>query len=221
MKAVCKKILSVLSSVATVAVLALTVFTVIAVTTFDRQTQTFLGMRMFIVTSDSMKATDFAAGDLIFVKQVEPESLVPGDIISFYSEDPNNYGKTVTHKIRSIEKDAYGQLAFQTYGTSTNVDDTVPASENKLLGKYTMRLPGVGKFFYFLKTTPGYMLFVFLPFFILILYYGIKGYLQFRKYKDEEMKRLKEEYDSLEKEKQALLQLRLQEREGDNNEDKI
>jgi len=79
----------------------------------------------------------------------------------------------------------------------------------------------VGKFFYSLKTTSGYMLFVFLPFFLLILYYGIRGYVQFRKYKEEELSRLKQEYDSIEKEKRALLQLRLQEQEGEINNDKI
>lgn len=221
MRTVIKKVLSILSAVAMIAVFALTIFTVIAVTTFDKQSQSFLGMRMFIVTSDSMKATDFAAGDLIFVKQVEADSLEPGDIISFLSEDPHNYGKTVTHKIRSIDADVNGDLIFQTYGTSTNVDDAVPASSDKLLGKYILRLPFVGKFFYSLKTTAGYMLFVFLPFFLLILYYGIRGYVQFRKYKEEELSRLKQEYDSIEKEKRALLQLRLQEQEGEINNDKI
>ena len=221
MKKIGKKVLSIVSTMVTVAIFAMMLFTILAVTTFDQQSQTVFGVRMFIVTSDSMKATDFAAGDLILVKEVDPESLVPGDIISFVSENPDNYGRTVTHKIRSIQVDAMGRRVFQTYGTSSGVDDEVPASQNKLLGKYTMRLPMVGQFFLFLKTTPGYVLFVLLPFLALILYYGIRGFLQFRKYQECEIAQLQMERDSIEAEKQALLQLRKQEQEGENNEDEM
>ena len=219
MKKVWKKVLSIVSAVVTVAIFAMMLFTILAVTTFDQQSQSVFGVRMFIVTSDSMKATDFAAGDLIFVKQVAPESLVEGDIISFISENPDNYGRTVTHKIRSIQTDAQGHRVFQTYGTSSGVNDEVPVSQNKLLGKYTMRLPMVGRFFFFLKTTPGYVLFVLLPFLALILYYGIRGFVQFRKYRKSEMDQLQKERDSIEAEKQALLQLRMQEQEGEINDE--
>ena len=140
MKKVWKKVLSIVSAVVTVAIFAMMLFTILAVTTFDQQSQSVFGVRMFIVTSDSMKATDFAAGDLIFVKQVAPESLVEGDIISFISENPDNYGRTVTHKIRSIQTDAQGYRVFQTYGTSSGVNDEVPVSQNKLLGKYTQHI---------------------------------------------------------------------------------
>ena len=82
-----------------------------------------------------------------------------------------------------------------------------------------MRLPMVGRFFFFLKTTPGYVLFVLLPFLALILYYGIRGFLQFRKYRECEIAQLQKERESIETEKQALLQLRMQEQEGEINDE--
>ena len=85
--------------VAIIAVLVM-IFTVISVTTFNRNDRNLLGFKAFIVLSDSMKATDFASGDVVFVKNVDPTTLQEGDIISFYSQNPDNLGEVVTHKIR-------------------------------------------------------------------------------------------------------------------------
>lgn len=218
MKAVWKKITNIISIVITIAVISMMIFTIIAVTNFGRQSKSVFGYKLFIVTSDSMRATDFAAGDLIIVEKVDPTSLKPGDIISFISEDSVNYGKTVSHKIRQVQKDQYGALSFVTYGTTSGVDDDTPVSESNVLGVYRMKVPKVGKFFAFIKTTPGYILFVLLPFLALILYYGLKGFWQFRKYMECEMAELGKERERIEAEKQALLQLHSQKKEEEINE---
>lgn len=125
------------------------IFTVVSVTTFDRVDRSIFGYKAFIVLSDSMSATDFDSGDVVFVKQTDVRTLQPGDIIAFQSADSDNYGEVVTHKIRRITKDAEGQLAFVTYGTTTNSDDKTPVSRDFVIGKYQFRLPGVGRFFSF------------------------------------------------------------------------
>ncbi len=91
----------------------------------------------------------------------------------------------MTHKIRSLTTDADGQPAFITYGTTTDTDDEMPVTYPYVLGKYEKCLSGVGNFFQFLKTTPGYILCIFLPFFLLILMEGINCVRLFKRYKSE------------------------------------
>ena len=177
------------------------IFTVISVSTFDRADRNLFGYKVFIVLSDSMKATDFAAGDLVLVKEVDPSALKEGDIISYTSQNTSNYGETVTHKIRRLTTDANGNPGFVTYGTTTDTDDETIVTYPFVLGKYEGRIPKVGKFFQFLKTTPGYIVCILIPFLILILSEGIRCIGLFRKYKAEQQAELQAERDKIEAER--------------------
>lgn len=163
------------------------IFTVVSVNTFDRNDRSLFGYKAFIVKSDSMSKTDFNAGDLIFTKEVDPATLKAGDIISYQSTNTENYGEVVTHKIRELTKDAEGNPGFITYGTTTDTDDENIVTYSFVLGKYQTKLPGVGKFFQFLKTTPGYIVCIFLPFLLLILVQGINSIRLFKRYKQEQL----------------------------------
>ena len=66
---------------------------------------------------------DIKAGDLVLTRDVDPATLQPGDIIAFTSTNDENYGQTVTHKIRSLTTTADGEPGFITYGTTTDTDD--------------------------------------------------------------------------------------------------
>lgn len=173
------------------------IFTVISVTTLNRSERTIFGYQAFIVLSDSMSATDFDAGDVVLVKAVDPATLQPGDIIAYTSQNPDNFGQTVTHKIRSITTDANGDPAFITYGTTTDIDDQLPVPYSHVLGKHQFTLPKVGIFFQYLRTGPGYMLFIMLPFGILILYQALNTVRLFRKDRKEQMAQLQAERDQL------------------------
>lgn len=197
----------------TVAAIAMMIFSVISATVFDRNDRSIFGYRLMVVLSDSMSATDFDAGDLIFVKKdVDPLTLEPGDIISYVSQDPANYGQTVTHKIRRTTVDVNGELGFVTYGTTSGEDDPTVVTMSCILGKYQGRLPKVGTFFAYLQTVPGYVLFILLPFGLLILYQGIKCVRDFKDYREEEMTEIREERERLEaeREKNELLLARLE-----------
>ena len=186
-----KKVLHITKNILDWLVVALAVgmmiFTVVSVNTFDRNDRSLFGYKAFIVKSDSMSKTDFNAGDLIFTKEVDPATLKAGDIISYQSTNTENYGEVVTHKIRELTKDAEGNPGFITYGTTTDTDDENIVTYSFVLGKYQTKLPGVGKFFQFLKTTPGYIVCIFLPFLLLILVQGINSIRLFKRYKQEQL----------------------------------
>lgn len=181
--------------------LGMMAFTIISVTTFDRADRSVFGYSAFIVLSDSMKATDFDAGDLVIIKQTDPSTLKEGDIISFQSPDETNYGEIVTHKIREITTDDEGHPGFITYGTTTNSNDQGIVTYNLVLGKYQGHIPKVGTFFNFLKSVPGYFICIFTPFFILILVQARNSIKLFRKYKKEQMEEIQAEKKSLEEER--------------------
>ena len=174
------------------------IFTIVSVNTFDRNDRDIFGYRAYIVLSDSMSATSFDAGDLVLVKEVDPTTLQAGDIIAFQSQDTENYGQTVTHKIRQKTTDANGNPGFITYGTTTNVDDETVVTYPFILGKYQMALPKVGTFFQFLKTPQGYIVCILIPFLLLIIYQGLNCVKIFRMYKAEQMAEIQAEKDALE-----------------------
>jgi len=189
------------------------IFTVTSVSVFDQQNRSLFGYRMMVVLSDSMSATDFGAGDLIFVKKnIDPKSLEAGDIISYISQDSANKGQTVTHKIRKVVQDKEGNIGFVTYGTTTGIDDSVVVTEQFILGEYRGKLPGVGRFFAYLRTVPGYLLFVLLPFGLVIIWQGINSVRTFRELKavdreeiESERQELNSEREELDSERQELI----------------
>ncbi len=215
------KILKILHAAAVWLIVALAVFmmifTIVSVSTFDRADRNLFGYKAFIVLSDSMSKTDFAAGDLVLIKEVDPATLKDGDIIAYTSQNNSNYGETVTHKIRKLTTDANGEPGFVTYGTTTDADDETVVTYPYVLGKYQSHIPKVGTFFQFLKSTPGYIVCILVPFLALILIEGIRCIRLFRKYKAEQKAELQEERDKIEADRaetqrmmQELLQMKAQ-----------
>lgn len=205
------KVLNVLKSAVTwllvIAAVCMMVFTVVSVTTFDRNDRDLFGYKAFICRSDSMKATDFAAGDLVFVQEVAPSIIKEGDIISYRSEDPDSFGETFTHKVRALITDENGQPCFITYGTTTGIDDELPVKYTQFQGLYKFDIPKLGTFFSFLKTTPGYFICIFLPFILLILMQALNTVKLFKKYKKEQMDQMETEREKLEEERRQTAEM--------------
>ena len=173
------------------------VFTIISVNTFDRNDRALFGHKMYIVLSDSMSATDFSAGDLVVIKEVDPSTLREGDIVAFVSQTTESYGQTMTHKIRSRTTTVNGEPGFVTYGTTTGIDDEGIVTYPYVQGKYVFAIPKLGAFFTFMRTPVGYLVCILLPFLLLILYQGINCVRIFRRYKREQMQELQNEKDAI------------------------
>ncbi len=192
-----KKAIEIIKTVLTEVIFAVTLlmmaFTVISVTSVDKNNRNIFGYSAFIVKSDSMNATDFNAGDLVFSKVVDPKTLREGDIISFQSTNPESRGEIFTHKIRRLTTDENGNPGFITYGTSTNTDDESIVTYSFVLGKCIGYVPRLGEFFAFLKTTPGYILCVLLPFLYFIILQGFKSLRLADKYKSDLYAEIEEE----------------------------
>ena len=202
-----KNVLNIIKKIFVCSIVLLAVFmmffTLISATIFNRNDRDLFGYKVYIVNSDSMSATDFNAGDLIFSKEVDPSQLKEGDIITFLSQDTANFGETVTHKIRKVTIDAEGNPGFVTYGTTTDTNDEAMVTYPYVLGKYQGHIKGVGTFFNFLKTTQGYFVCIFIPFMLIIVYEAMKFFNLFRRYKNEQMEEMQAERNKIEQERAA------------------
>ena len=231
MNTTAKKILNIALKVVTWLLVAFTVFmmifTVVTVTTVDGNDRSIFGVKFYIVQTDSMSLSEnnkdmdvhFNAGDIVIIKNVEdPRALQAGDVIAFMSTNSVSYGETVTHMIREVKKTEDGKvLGYVTYGTNTGTDDEALVEPEYVLGIYSGKLPGVGRFFAFVKSTPGYIVCILVPFLLLILYNGVNVIRLFRKYKREQMADMQAEKEKLEAERaenqrmmQELLALKAQ-----------
>ena len=191
------KILTVLTLIFAVFIM---IFTIISVNTVNKENANFFGFKPYIVLSDSMQE-EFSVGDMIVSKISDSnDSFEEGDIITFKSIDPANYGEIVTHKIRSITS-YEGQIAYVTYGTTTGADDTYPALEGNIIGEYCFHLPKMGYFFQFLKSPSGYFTVILIPFLVLIIIQAVKFFRLVSRYKSEQQSQLAAQRAELEAER--------------------
>ncbi|MBE6691515.1 MAG: hypothetical protein E7590_09635 [Ruminococcaceae bacterium] len=202
-----KKALSIVSKILTWILIIVTVFmmvfTVFSVLTFDRNDRNLFGIRFYIVQTGSMSLSEnnkdddvhFDAGDIILIKNVKDATkLQPGQVIAFISQNSESFGETVTHMIRDVRTTIDGRLlGYVTYGTNTGTDDETLVEPAYVLGTYAGKLPKLGFFFQFLKTTPGYIVCILVPFLLLILYQGVNTVRLFKRYKREQMEDMEQE----------------------------
>ena len=170
------------------------IFTIVSVSTVNKNDRR--GLKFYIVRTDSMSPSEnnehmdvhFDAGDIIIVKNVKDKTaLQPDQIISFISANEESYGETVTHMIRSVKTNDKGEvIGYVTYGTNKGVNDEALVQPEFVLGEYAGKFPKVGYFFAFVKSTPGYILCILVPFLLLIMYNGVNVIRLFRKYKKEQ-----------------------------------
>lgn len=216
-----KKVLNIVLKVITWMVVALTVcmmiFTIVSVNTFDKNDRSIFGIKFYIVQTDSMSLSEnnkddhvhFNAGDIVLIKNLDSATaLQPGDVIAFISQNTESYGETVTHMIKERRTNSEGKLlGYVTYGTNTGTEDEALVEPEYVLGQYTGKLPGIGHFFHFLKTTPGYIVCILVPFLLLILYQGVNCISIFRRYKKEQMAEMEEEKAKIEEERRRTLDM--------------
>jgi signal peptidase I len=102
----------------------------VAVCTARGKPASILGRRVLRIETGSMEPT-LHVGECIIVRSCEPETLAAGDIISFYSEDPEIYGLLVTHRIVEVCADG----TFITMGDANTVSD-LPVKPENIVGVY-------------------------------------------------------------------------------------
>ena len=93
-----------------------------------------MGRSLLHIVTGSMEPT-ISVDDYVVVKKVNANTLKVGDIIAYYSEDPEIEGRIVIHRIVEItEKGRY-----RTKGDANQVPDDFLVSYDQIIGKYVRR----------------------------------------------------------------------------------
>ncbi len=140
------------------------------------------GISPLIVLTESMDPT-IKAGDIIFVKSVDPEDIRDGDVISFF--DPAGNGTSVvTHRVERIGRDVNGNVVeFWTKGDNNNTADRLPVPKEALVGKWTeMGIPLIGHVALFMSTPYGLIICILVPLAAFV------GYEFYRRKKEDQTK---------------------------------
>jgi signal peptidase I len=101
-----------------------------------------LGYRPLVEQSDSMAPVMYA-GDLVFVRHITAAEARPGDILTF--DDSEHPGRTLTHRVVSVEPDATGQMAFVTRGDANTGTESWSVGPDGAVGRYAFRVPAAGR----------------------------------------------------------------------------
>ncbi len=99
----------------------------------------FLGYKPMIVLSGSME-TSIYTGDLVFVKEIDPNVLKENDIIAFRNEA----NTITTHRIIEVITDSEGEKAFRTKGDNNNTADINLVLSKDIEGVYVFKIPKLG-----------------------------------------------------------------------------
>ena len=100
-----------------------------------------LGFSVMRVKTGSMEPT-LRTGCIVITKKADPQELEVGDIISFYSTDPDPYinGQVETHRIVERHSLITGEREFITKGDANQADDPTPVFQSNVIGRVVLNL---------------------------------------------------------------------------------
>ncbi|MBQ3531605.1 MAG: signal peptidase I [Oscillospiraceae bacterium] len=169
-----KRILNTVVNVILVIAIALAAVCTYAsyVSTSGNGVPNILGVRIFSIQTESMYPT-LLPGDLIFDTGVkEATELRKDDIITYWTVI-NGERVLNTHRIHEIY-DGGGYLIFSTKGDNNTSADPLTVHESEIVGKYSFRIPGVGKVFDYLQTSTGFLIVIVIPVFLFFLFHLVQ-----------------------------------------------
>ena len=117
---------------------------------------------IYTIVSGSMIPTIDVYDVIINVKIDSPEDIKEGDIITFISQSSISENLTVTHRVKDIQV-VNGEYQFTTKGDNNIIQDSAPATFDKVIGRAVLRIPQLGRVQTFIASKFGWLVIVILP----------------------------------------------------------
>ncbi len=176
----------------------------------EKEVPGLFGRTPLIVLTDSMYP-EIKSGDIIICKDISPEDVKVGDVISFFDPEDKNGVAVVTHRVIEIITDDDGKLYFRTKGDNNNANDKASVPAENLVGLWTeTRFAGLGHVALFMQSTWGLVVCIFLPLALFV------GYEVFRRRKQDTKQQ--SDMDALMAELAALKAQQAEQQNKDNND---
>ena len=137
-----KKVKKVWDTVTTILVVLVVIFAIFLMGS------RLVGLQVFNVISGSMEPT-YSVGDLLYVKEVDPDSVKVGDPITFVL---NEDLVVATHRVVEIDRE---NNQFITKGDANETEDANPVHFNNLVGVPVFAIPLLGYVSAYIQQPPG------------------------------------------------------------------
>lgn len=134
--------------------LTYTILPMVVITLLTAKANLIPGFNSFTVLTGSMEPL-IPVGSIVYV--MKSDSYKIGDIISFGAGKIN-----VTHRVVDVVKKD-NQVFYQTKGDANSSADSELVPANKVIGEVLLPVPNVGRFVSFLRSVPGFLIFIVLP----------------------------------------------------------
>lgn len=119
-------------------------------------------VNIFTIVSPSMEP-NIRVYDVIIEFKVKNEAdLKVGDIITFYTDELDTEGYTVTHRIEAINT-INGKRRYITKGDNNQSVDNGFITYKNIVGKVKYIVPKVGKIQFFISSRLGWLLIILIP----------------------------------------------------------
>lgn len=181
-----KKFFKVFSIILSVLIFAfcLMTFVMVAISASKKTVPSIFNISVLSLSTKSMDPT-YKVGDLVVVKKVDASTLKEGDVISFYSTDPDIYGFPNTHRIVGVENNN-GSLTFTTKGDNNPSADKYAVEESRVIGKVLFKIAVLGKAIMFLQhTRAAYFLIIIVPIMVIFAFEMKNVIVKYREVKDD------------------------------------
>ena len=144
-----------------VSLIILVIFAVVQKSSNNRKS--ILGIKIFTVITGSMIPV-YDIGDVLIVKDVQPEEIKVDDDIVYVGEKGTYRNKTITHRVQEIKQKEDGNYAIITKGVANLARDP-EINQNQVLGKV---IGQVSIFSFILKLFTNIYVLIMIPVVILI-----------------------------------------------------
>lgn len=121
-----------------------------------------LGYKPMSVLSGSMRPS-LEPGDMIVVKEIKPEDVNKGDVITFRMDSDS----LVTHRVVEVLNQGK-EIKFRTRGDANNTDDSNLVSSKQLIGILAFNIPKGGYIANFIRSPFGFIFLILIPIIYLI-----------------------------------------------------
>lgn len=140
------------------------------------------GYRVFSIATGSMEPV-YNVNDVIYVKEVDPNTLKVGDDIVYKGDRSGFEGMIITHRIIKIEDSSDGKLRITTQGVNNEYEDP-SISSDQVLGKVQGKIFFINTLNHAVKSW-GYFFIVFLPLVLVIVLEVIETVVEMKIEKNE------------------------------------
>ncbi len=165
-----KKLFSSLSYVLVVVSFILVfVAMMLSMTISEGKVPSIFGYSALIVSSGSMEPK-YPVKSVVISKQVSIEDLRVGDVITFYSNDPDIYNTPVTHRINEIKTDSDGDISLITKGDANLICDKYLVFEEDVIGKVIGCNNFFGRFIQLISNRWIFFSIIILPLFLVCVF---------------------------------------------------